>query len=90
MKTSKTGNGMPACSNKCLSSNTPCPVQDCRQWIDYKDDNNCCLIAVYNHGPMTLREVALRIGVTFARIKQIETKALKKLKKNLPDENPFF
>jgi DNA-directed RNA polymerase sigma subunit (sigma70/sigma32) len=31
---------------------------------------------------MTLREVAERIGVSFARIKQIETKALQKLKKN--------
>lgn len=59
-------------------------------WIDYEDDYNCVLITVFNHGPLTLREISLRVGVTFARIKQIETKALKKIKNILADENPFF
>jgi DNA-directed RNA polymerase sigma subunit (sigma70/sigma32) len=34
---------------------------------------------------MTLREIAKREGLSFARIKQIESKALIKLQKRLPD-----
>ena len=45
-----------------------------------KDINNCKL--VYENGNLTLREVAERVGVSFARIKQIESKALAKLKKS--------
>jgi DNA-directed RNA polymerase sigma subunit (sigma70/sigma32) len=30
---------------------------------------------------MTLRQVAERLGISFARVKQLETKALEKLKK---------
>jgi DNA-directed RNA polymerase sigma subunit (sigma70/sigma32) len=34
---------------------------------------------------MSLREVAERMGLSFARIKQIETKALFKIRKRFPD-----
>jgi len=51
-------------------------------WIDYPDEQNCCLISVYQNGTMTLREIGERIGVSFARIKQIETKAINKMKGN--------
>ncbi len=55
-----------------------------KQNVDYgkiiPDEYNCTLVSVYEHGPMTLREVAEREHLSFARIKQIETKALKKLK----------
>jgi hypothetical protein len=57
-----------------------CKDKECRLWIDFPDEQNCTLIAVYENGPMTLREVAEREHLSFARIKQIETKALKKLK----------
>ena len=90
MTSDKSTDGLRPCSRKCIYSKTACPVSDCRHWIEYEDDYNCCLVTVYNHGPLTLREVSLRIGVTFARIKQIETKALKKIKNILSDENPFF
>tara|TARA_R100000008_G_C3537435_1_gene142841 strand:+ start:331 stop:513 length:183 start_codon:yes stop_codon:yes gene_type:complete len=50
-------------------------------WIDYEEDLNCTLITVRKHGNLTLREVAVREGVSFVRIKQIEQKALEKLKK---------
>ena len=41
---------------------------------DFKKDLNCTIIAIANNNeePMTLREVAERIGVSFVRIKQIE------------------
>jgi len=51
-------------------------------WIDFPTEYNCCLISIYENGNMTLREVGERIGVSFARIKQIETAALRKMRKN--------
>ena len=43
------------------------------------------MISIYKNGPLSLREVAEREGLSFARIKQIQDKALVKLKKRLPD-----
>jgi len=59
-------------------------------WIEYSADYNCTLVAVYEQGRMTLREVAERTGVSFARIKQIESAALKKLKKRLDISSLLF
>ena len=74
---------MRECCEKCLEWNVSCPVEnsDCRHWINYEDDSNCTLIAVDNNSgdPMTLREVSKRIGVSFVRVKQIQTKATEKL-----------
>jgi len=72
-----------------MNTKKACKVKDCRLWIDFKDDNNCCLISIYEHGSMTLREIADRLGISFARVKQIETKALKKLKDH-PDASTLF
>jgi hypothetical protein len=69
---------------KCIretKENKPCKEKTCRHWIDFKNDNNCCLITVDKHGRITLREVAERLGVSYVRIKQIEDKAILKLKK---------
>jgi DNA-directed RNA polymerase sigma subunit (sigma70/sigma32) len=43
------------------------------------------MITIYENGPLSLREIAKREGLSFARIKQIQDKALVKLKKRLPD-----
>ena len=51
---------------------------------------NCTFISVYENGPMTLRQIAERMGLSFARIKQIETAALIKLKKLTRRTNMFF
>ena len=59
----------------------PCKEKGCRYWIDYEEDSNCSLITVDKHGRITLREVAERLGVSYVRIKQIEDKAILKLKK---------
>ena len=74
--------GLRPCSIECMQENKKCKKNDCRLWIDFEEDHNCCLVAIYEHGPMTLREIGERIGVSFARIKQIETAALKKMRKN--------
>lgn len=70
------------CAEKCKEYKVTCPNKDCRYWIKYKEDLNCCLISAAD-GPKTLREVAPRMGLTFVRIQQIEAKALKKIKKML-------
>ena len=74
---------MRECCQKCLEYDVSCPIEnsDCRHWINYENDSNCVLIAVDNNenDRMTLREVSKRIGVSFVRIKQIETDAVKKL-----------
>jgi len=74
--------GLRACSIKCMKNKTPCTETDCRMFIEFEQEYNCCLITIWENGPMTLRQIGERIGVSFARIKQIETKALKKMKKN--------
>jgi hypothetical protein len=69
------------CAKKCCELNVSCPVKDCRYWIDYEEDLNCIDIAIDKNGPMKLRQVAERCGVTTARAQQIEKAALPKLKK---------
>ena len=46
---------LPECSKACVKHDVSCPVEDCRQWIDYEGDLNCTSIAVEKHGSMTLR-----------------------------------
>jgi hypothetical protein len=75
-------NGLTKCSQVCLDNKKACDQTECRLFINYEEEYNCCLISIYENGAMTLREIGDRIGVSFARIKQIETKALQKMKKN--------
>ena len=86
----KKEDGLLACSRKCMELNQACHVSDCRNWINFPSEKNCCLISVYENGPMTLRQVAERIQLSFARIKQIETKALSKIKKRLGSFDCYF
>jgi hypothetical protein len=67
------------CLEECKKKNKPCEAKECRKWIDYEDDLNCCLEAVEKNGDMTLREVADRMGVSYVRIKQIQDAAVRKL-----------
>ena len=85
----KNFDGLTQCARECKEGKC-CKVRDCRMWVDYKDDKNCTLIAIYNNDqkPMTLREIAERLDISFARVKQIETKAFSKLKKHL-GEKPY-
>ncbi len=74
---------MKECSEKCVQHSVECPFKECKNWIDHTEDYNCDLIAIKKNGPMTLRQVADRLGVSFVRIKQIEDNAVKKIKKGM-------
>ena len=70
---------MRKCKTGVILTNKPCQECECRQWLDYEEDLNCTLIAVDRHGPMTLREVGDRLGISFVRVKQLQDVALTKL-----------
>ncbi len=74
---------MKECSKKCKELNVECPFKECRSWIDYPEDQNCCFISMDKNfkGRLSLREVADRLGISFVRVKQIETQAIEKLNK---------
>ena len=78
------------CKDLCKRKNKCCKKKDCRYWIGYDDDLNCTFVAIEKHGKMTLREIADREGLTFARIQQIEKLALKKLSKRSEDLKDFL
>ena len=66
--------------NKCKKC---CKQEDDRCWIDYPEDDNCIHEAIRKNGPMTLEQVALRLGISLVRVSQIEKQALKKLSKRI-------
>ena len=68
------------CIEACEVLEESCPCSDCRYWIDFEEDLNCTHIAINKNDDMTLRDVAKRIGCSFVRIKQIEDKAIEKIK----------
>ncbi len=74
--------GLRACARTCMKKNNVCEQAGCRLWVDYKEDLNCCLVSIYENGNMTLRQIGDRLGVSFARVKQIETEALRKIRKS--------
>jgi len=77
--------GLLECSRFCLKNKECCEAQNCKYHIEYEREFNCSLISIYENGAMSLREVAERMGLSFARIKQIESKALLKIRKRFPD-----
>jgi hypothetical protein len=73
------GDGLLKCARHCISRDLACPLENCKHNIDYCEDNNCVLVAIFKNGRMTLRETSMRLGVSFARVKQLQDRALKKL-----------
>ena len=71
---------MRSCCNCCVVNDVECPIKECQHWMDHEEDLNCSLIAVEKYGPMTLREIADRLDISFVRVKQIQDKALTKLR----------
>lgn len=74
------------CDESCEKYAISCDQSECRNYIEYEDDLNCVLICVRKHGTLTLEEVSKRMGVSYVRIKQIEDKALKKIKTAVKEE----
>ena len=68
------------CSQACLDKEIECDFQDCGHWINFSEDQNCDLISIKKNGPLTLRQVGERLGVSYVRIKQIEDVAIKKIR----------
>ena len=75
------------CAQQCLKDQECCEASKCKFHIDYEDEYNCSLISIYVNGAMSLREIAKREGISFARVKQIQDSALIKIKKRLPEDN---
>ena len=65
------------------SAGFKCTKENCRNWIDYPEDNNCVLESIRKHGRMTLDECAKRLNISLVRVSQIEKQALKKLSKRI-------
>ena len=76
------------CAEECKKTKTSCNQASCKYWIDYNPDLNCTLICTQNNGPLTLKETAKRLGVSYVRIKQIQDKAIKKINKIITSHNP--
>ena len=74
---------IPNCAKNCMKKKAPCSEKECRKWIEYEDDLNCCLISIRNNDddPLTLMQTGERLGLSFVRIRQIEIKAIEKLSK---------
>ena len=36
------GDGLLKCSEYCLEKGVACPVTECRLWIDFEEEQNCC------------------------------------------------
>ena len=74
------GDGLLQCSRICLKKKRKCSKIECKYFIEHEDEYNCSLISIHKNGRMTLREVGDRLRISFARVKQIESVALKKIK----------
>lgn len=75
------------CYEICQKLETPCEEKECRCWMEYEDDFNCAVIAVKKNGRMTLREIGERLSISFVRVKQIQDRALQKLRKKMQNIN---
>ena len=71
------------CFQMCVDNDVSCPVDDCRYWINYEEDLNCAIVCANENGPLSLREISDRMGVSFVRIKQIQDITVDKFTKRL-------
>ena len=69
------------CFDVCEEKEINCVQKDCRHWIEYPDDLNCSIVCANKNGALTLHETALRLGVSFVRVKQNQDSALIRIQK---------
>jgi len=74
------------CDETCEKDNVPCNNFECNNFIDYEDDLNCVLVCARKNGPLTLEETSRRMGVSYVRIKQLEDRAIAKMKEYWKEE----
>ena len=75
------------CAEEHEEKEVSCKNTACKYWIDYDSDLNCTIICARRNGPLTLKETAKRMGVSYVRIKQIQDKAIKKINKIITVNN---
>ena len=68
------------CFEFCEMKKICCKKNDCRYWIDSKENSMCCIIASKKNDNITLEEVGKIFNVTRMRICQIEKRAIEKIK----------
>lgn len=80
------------CVKECRDNNKPCENKQCRKWIDYEEDLNCCLVTIEDNknDGLTLHETAKRVGLSFVRVRQIEKQAVAKLSKLFSNKSILF
>ena len=76
------------CYQRASDSNEPCPVKDCRHWLNTQKDLNCSIIAAKS-GPKTLQEIGDYYGISRMRVCQIEKSILKKLRRDSKSISPL-
>jgi len=86
MKIEKAHKLLEECAEYCKKHKVSCPVKDCNYWINYPSDLNCTLICAEEHGPMSLRDIAKRLNISYVTVKNIEERALLRLKKKIPQK----
>ena len=73
------------CLDTCKELDVSCPVDQCRSWIPYEKEYNCLHETLNRTDSLTLREIAERMNLSFVRIKQIQDKAVSKIKKSFKE-----
>tara|TARA_B100000287_G_C20507598_1_gene731752 strand:+ start:542 stop:784 length:243 start_codon:yes stop_codon:yes gene_type:complete len=70
------------CAKECFIEKKKCRRKSCKYWIKYGKEYNCSLVSIALNGSMTLQETGDRLGISAVRVKQIQDKAIKKIKNN--------
>ena len=78
------------CAQQCKNANKPCRMKECRLWLEHKEDLNCTLLSIEKNGPMSLKEIGVRLKLSDVRIKQIQDELLKKMRVNYFATNENF
>ena len=68
------------CFNYHNKNKSICERKNCRYWINYKKQSNCCINLLEKEKNLTLEDVGRIFSVTRMRICQIEKQAIKKIR----------
>lgn len=71
----------------CLRFNLCCHNYECENWIDWLETGNCFRRVMRPH---TLAEIGIAMGITRERVRQIEEKAMKHLKRAIGRKKEMF
>jgi hypothetical protein len=72
---------LPRTRGDCIGGPRPCPALACRYHLDSPSES--CALDVADRGPHTLEQIAVVVGLTRERVRQIEDKAIRKVRRAL-------